>query len=233
MARSSASPSSPTRAWKLAVLVLVASNLTLGGFSYYLLRKLDRTYTELISGTVPLLNALQTLTAQTVDTMRRSSSGLVDASPRERDLAVTSALQAITSDRRLRTEVLRLGWPLTLHPARTELTAAGDAFGAAATAVVEQFRDGRLAEAVATRDQRLRPAFDSYLVAATLAADLLEAESLRTSDAITSESTRMSTVVLGIASWPLLLGLGLGVITALVVAVLLILFRGREMNESP
>jgi hypothetical protein len=233
MIRPNTPASSTVRSWKIIVLVLIASNLLLGGFSYHLLRKLDRTYSELITGTVPLLNALQTLTAQTVVTMRSTGSALTGGKAAELDLAVSDALNAVAADRRLRTEVLRLGWASTLAPARAELSAAGEAFGAAATTVVEQAHSGRLAEATQTREHRVRPTFDRYLAAATKAADLVEAESLRTSETITHESSRMSTVVLGIASWPLILGLTLALAAAPVVAVLLLLLRGVETNESP
>jgi len=233
MAQRSTSTPSSTRPWQIAVLILVVSNLALGCFSVYLLRRIDRTYSSLITGAVPLLNALQTLTAQTIDTMRRTGSGLTATSAPDRDLAVTSALQAIASDHRLRSETLRLIWTPSLQTAQTELATAGDVFSTAATQVVERFRIESADAASAHRERVLRPAFDRYLSAATKAADLLEAESLRTNEAITSESGRMTTVVLGLASWPLLVGASLALLTTLFIVVLMLLFRGREMENSP
>lgn len=43
----------------------------------------------------------------------------------------------------------------------------------------------------------------------------------------------MSTVVLGCASWPVIVLVTLLVLTAVFVVVLMVLFRGREMSDGP
>jgi hypothetical protein len=43
----------------------------------------------------------------------------------------------------------------------------------------------------------------------------------------------MSTVLLGLAGWPVVLLVGLLLLTAIFVLVLMVLFRGREMSDMP
>ena len=59
---------------KLLVVLLVLSNIGLGAFSFYLLREIDHTYSDLFDRSVPVLNDLQSLTAQAVGAMRNANA---------------------------------------------------------------------------------------------------------------------------------------------------------------
>src|SRR5205814_8803362 len=77
--------SSTLRQLKLLVVVLVLSNIGLGIFSFYLLRSVDRTYSDLIDRSVPVLNDLQTLTALAVRAMRGTHPTLFGENGRNRE----------------------------------------------------------------------------------------------------------------------------------------------------
>lgn len=224
---------STVRQLKLLVVVLIVSNLGLGGFSFYLLRKTDRTYSGLIDQAVPVLNDLQALTASALDTMRATNGSLFGGTAEERTAAALRARREIAEDLELRTKLLRTEWMGNGRIAQTELRSAGDQFSNAARELIGLLEAGRMAEATRHREDILRGRFERYVAVITKAADLVQDESLRLSGNLTDRTDRMSNLVLGFGSWPVVLLGGLLVLTAGFVVVLMILFRGREMNDVP
>jgi hypothetical protein len=110
---------------------------------------------------------------------------------------------------------------------------AGRAFAATARAAVSAADSGNAAEAQRLREHDLRPAFDRYIIAITKAADVLEDQSHKANDSETRRTSSLSTVLLGVASWPVVVVVGLLALTAAFVLVLMLLFRGREMSDLP
>jgi hypothetical protein len=221
------------RQLKVLVLLLIVSNIGLGIFSFYLLRKIDRDYSELIGRSVPLLNDLQTLTALSAQAMRTTGPSLLDA-PAERRAAAMQQTQAMLArEQRFRTHVFAREWLTPSPEGKPACVKAGDAFAAAAAEVVRLFAAGDTAGAGRLREEKLRPAFDDYQNALTHAADVLEAESLRTNDTFSTKTGSMSTVVLGLSGWPVILLVGLLVLTVLFVLVLMLLFRGSGIHDAP
>jgi hypothetical protein len=225
--------SATIRRLKRLVIALVLSNVGLGIFSFYLLRTTDRSYTQLISDSIPLMNALQTLTAESVDVMGTSMPALFDAPSADRTAIAQRSRVAFERERDTRVALLKNTLLTRLSAAHTELRATGERFTDTGVKVAALFGAGKTEEAKRLREQALRPAFDAYVDAATKAVDLLEAESLRVSNAITSKTGSFSTAVLGIGSWPIVLLVGLLLLTAVFVIVLMVLFRGREMGDTP
>src|SRR4051812_19014624 len=101
--------SATLRQLKLLVMVLVLSNIGLGIFSFYLLRKTDRSYTELISHTVPILGDLQELTARSVQTMRLTNPALFPTGQPEAG-ALEAARAEIRAEQDRRTGLLAADW---------------------------------------------------------------------------------------------------------------------------
>ena len=180
--------SSTVRQLKVLVVILVLSNIALGGFSFYLLRSLDRGYTALISRTVPALNDLQTLTASCAEAMRTTGMPLLDIPAERRPDAIKRARLALDRDRMQRKGILSHEWLAANSAPRAEFQAAGDGFSQLASDVVKLAADGQIAEAGRLREETLRPAFDRYLAAATNAADVVEAEGLRDSSDLTAKT---------------------------------------------
>ena len=79
--------------------ILTLSNISLGIFSFYLLRAVDRKYTTLIGRSVTVLNDLQTQTAVAVDAMRSTNPDVIDVPAANRTEVIQLAYAAIGRDR--------------------------------------------------------------------------------------------------------------------------------------
>ena len=221
------------RQLQLLVVILALSNIGLGLFSFYLLRKVDRGYKELIVRSVPVLNDLQTLTAKAIQAIRSTNPLLFEGSAEKRTEAQRLSLAAIDADRTLRTNLLAAG-QLTAQPSDSrEFQQSGESFTRLVTDVCQLLAAGQMAEAVRLREEGLRLAFERYLDATTKVADLLEDESLRASEDFSARTGSASRLVLGFASWPLLAAAGLVLVGALFILVFLVLFRGRDLSDGP
>lgn len=224
--------SATVRQLKLLVIVLVLSNIGLGLFAFFLLRTIDRQYSDLIGRSVPVLNGLQTLTATSMQAMRATNPLLFEGAGGQRPQRVQEAAVAFAADRDARKALLTSEWAAA-EAERAQLQGAGEGFTQLGSELLAHLAAGRMAEAARLREVRLRPAFDRYVAIASKAADVLEAESRRLNDTVSAKTGSMSTVVLGVASWPLVVLVALLLLTALFVVVLMVLFRGREMSDMP
>lgn len=224
---------STVRQLKLLVLVLVLSNIGLGGFSFYLLRTVDRSYTELIDRSLPVLNDLQTLTTRAVKAMRGTNAAVLAGRGSVPPGFIEQARAGFAAERGLREKVLKAQWANRNETEHAEFRVAGENFARIGEEVVMTLGAGRWAEADKVREERLRLAFERYLMAMTKLSDGLEAESGRASSAVSARTGNLANIVLGIASWPVVLLAGLLLLTAIFVLVLMVLFRGREMSDMP
>lgn len=220
------------RELKILVAVLVLSNIALGGFSFYFLRAIDRKYSALIEQAVPTLNDMQTLTALITEAMRATNPRLFGESPQGRAEAVAHARIALERDRDLRNSILKRDWLSRDNEDRVDFQTAGEAFSPAVGEVISLFESGKDAEANKRREESLRPAFERYLETTTKAADVLEAQSLKTSDIYTERTVSISKMMLGLGSWPvLIMGIFLMITAVFIITVLLkvIVFRGESV----
>jgi Four helix bundle sensory module for signal transduction len=210
------------RQLKIIIVVLVLSNIALGGFGFYFLRAVDRKYSDLIDQAVPTLNDMQTLTAISMEAMRSTNPTLFGESPQSRSERTQAARVALERDRDLRRGILKREWLSRDTEERVDFQSAGEGFSRAAAAVINLLESGKNAAASRQREESLRPAFDRYIAATTKAADVLEAQSLRTSDLFTERTVSLSRIMLGLASWPvMILGIFLLVTAVFIIAVLL------------
>jgi len=213
------------RQLKIAVVLLVLSNIALGGVSFYFLRAIDRKYSDLIDQAVPTLNDMHTLTALRVEAMRDTSPTLFGDSPQARAEALERARVAIGRERDLRDGILRRIWLSRETEERVNFQNTGERFSRAATEVIGLLESGKTAEANQRREESLRPAFEHYIAATEKAADLLGAQSLRTSDEYTERTLSISKLMLGLGSWPvLIMGIFLMITGVFIMAVLLKVF---------
>jgi hypothetical protein len=203
------------RQLKIVVLVLILSNVGLGIFSVYLLRAVDRKYSVLINQTVPSINELQSLTASSIDAMRGTNPLHFQDSPADASATAQRSRKVIEHERDLRNHAVQREW-LVLKPAeRMELKETGETFTRESLAVLQLLETGHNAEAVQRRDTSLRPIFDRYVRCLTSTADILEAEGLRTSGHLTEQTGSMSHMMLGVATWPVMV-VGLFFLAAMV-----------------
>ncbi|MEY2486346.1 MAG: hypothetical protein QOH39_1994 [Verrucomicrobiota bacterium] len=221
---------STLRQLKVLAVALIVSNIALGVFGVYVLRKLDRNYSALITQTVPSLNELQTLTAVSMEAMRTTNPTLFRASPRDRAEPLTRAHLALERDRDLRQHALQREWLVLNVDERRNFEESGDAFTQKASDVIKLLESGDNAGANRLREESLRPAFNRYVTATTKTADVLEAQSLRTSGQLTAQAGSMSHMLLGLAGWPVIIAMLFLMIAILfIMGVLLkVFFSGRE-----
>src|SRR5260370_22456378 len=86
------------RQLKIIIVVLVLSNIALGGFGFYFLRAIDRKYSDLIDRAIPTLNDMQTLTAVSMKAMRTTHPNLFGESPESRSRGLQTARGALERD---------------------------------------------------------------------------------------------------------------------------------------
>lgn len=219
------------RQLKLLIAILILSNIGLGFFGIYVLRTVDNKYSKLIGQAVPSLNELQTLTAWSMDAMRATSPVVFQTPAAGTAETVRRSQELVDRDRDLRNRALQREW-LGLKPdERGELRETGEAFSREALEVVSMLGAGRAAEASERREKTLRPLFDRYVASLTKTADVLEDDSLRTSNTLTAQTGNMSQMMLGLAGWPVMIvGLFFVVVILFVLGILLkvTVFRHAE-----
>jgi hypothetical protein len=224
---------STLRQLKWLVALLILSNIGLGVFGFYVLRSIDRRYSDLIGQSVPLLNDLQTLTARSVEAMRGTGPNLLELPAAGRAEFARHSRQTLLEEQSFRQQILGDYRIASAAPTRLEVHKSGEAFTTTAIRVLDSVGTGQTDEAKKLRDAELRPAFEHYLDAITKAADEVEAASLRANQDFTAKTGSLSNVILGVASWPVIVFVALLAITAVFVLGLMVLFRGREMGDAP
>jgi hypothetical protein len=235
-----ARPSAPThdqassvRNLKLLVLLLAASNILIGAFSVYLLRGVDHRYSELVGHSVPALNDLRELMSDTVAAMRATNPRYFSGPGADPAQALQTARQRLAVEQKFRGGTLS-------DPATTGNTEDheaihkfGDEFERRAVEIAQSYGSASIVDITRQRDEKLLPVFDQYIAAIGKAADRIEAESLSTSKVYTSRTNTLSTIVLSVASWPVLVLALLLFVTAVFVIVMMIAFRGKDLADAP
>ena len=222
------------RSLKLVIAALIVSNILMGTVSVMLLRSLDRRYTEVINRTVPALNDLRALSAETFATFRAlGTNALFNAPPAKQVDALAQAGKALEKKKSVLASVVA-SEPFAQKPApASDLREKAARFNAAAEELMRLFGAGKVTEANQWRENSLRPAFDAYLESIAGAADEVESAGLKDSDATTVKMESFSKIMIGLAGWPFLVIGGLLLVTGLFVLVLMVAFRGREMSDAP
>jgi hypothetical protein len=213
---------STLRQLRVLVVLLILSNIALGILGFTFLRAVDRRYSSLIDRSVPTLSKLQTLTTVNMEAMRSTNPDLLGETPQDRARMVERAKDALERDRAARERVLQREWFSGNKEERMNIQSAGEAFSQASAQVVSLFAEGKNAEAIRQREQIARPAFERYVAATTKASDVLEAQSLQTSSSLTTQTGLLSKMMLGMASWPVMLLCAFLLITAVIVIGILL-----------
>jgi hypothetical protein len=236
MARPTTNPSdqaTTVRNLKLLVVLLILSNVALGVFSVYLLRTVDRRYSQLIDSSVPLLNDLQQLMTDTVGAQRATGSGLFAAPEATRADALPNARAADARERKFAGDFF-VGPRLEAFPAlRASLQKASEDHRAAVAELIGLYAAGKIDEGNRLREQTVRPVFDRYVALIDRVSDAVLAQSQRVSTDYTAKTNSLSTVVLGVAGWPLLVLAALLLLTVFFVVAMMVAFRGKDMADMP
>jgi formyltetrahydrofolate synthetase len=211
------------RSFKLLVVALVLSNIGVGSFAFYSLRALDRKYSALVAGAVPTLNDLQTLTALEVGAMRQTNPSLIVSAANAPE-SIERAREALRRELDLRNSLLQRR-VLTAHlEQRQEFERAGEEFTHAANELVNATASAvDVSDLTRRREEIVRPAFERYLIATTKFADAVEADSLKTSGALSMETSSLARMILAAGNWPVAI-----VLLLLLVSVAMLVFAIRS-----
>lgn len=218
---------------KVLVVLLVVSNILVGILGVYLLRLVDRRYTDLVNRTVPVLNDLQTLTAKSASAMRATNPTFFAVKGADLQAVIRHARAELESEHTLRLKLLGIDWLPDTSGKRNEFKQSGEAFTEAGTRIVALFEAGQSSEAIRLREELMRPAFERYQGAVTRVADVLLGESTVVNQDFTAKTSSLTTIVLGVASWPVILLFGLLLLTAVFVIAMMIAFRGKDLADMP
>lgn len=225
--------SATLRQLKALVLILVLSNVGLGVFAFYLLRTTDERYSTLLGRTLPVINDFRELTAHLADAMRATGTPLLNAPESQRAEMVKRARATIQKHRQFRTTVLSDEIPPGAPDFRAKVARQGESFDQFSEEVIALASDGKVKEASDLRNLRLRGLFDEYVGVIGEAAEGIEGATLKANTEMSARVGSLSAVMLGLAGWPVILLFALLVLTAIFVLILMVLFRGREMNDLP
>jgi hypothetical protein len=210
------------RRLKLLVALLLLSNIALGGFGFYFLHTINRRYSELIDRTLPTLTDLRSLAAETTQAMRKTNPSVFVQPKEDRSKLLAQGRLALETDRNARENLLRRDSVVGSQDDQSAMRAAGDAFDKTAAGVLNLIEANRMDEAERARDQSLRGSYDRYLEKTTEAANRVESSSLKASDNLSSQTSQLSKVMLGLGGWPLLIPVIL-LLSTLVFVILLAL----------
>src|SRR4051812_31380710 len=134
--------SATLRQLKLLVIVLVLSNIGLGVFSFYLLRKIDQSYSDLIDRSIPVLNDLQTVTAKAVRAMRGTNPQQLPGDPTGRMENMKNARAAFVEERQLRASLMKAEWLTNDDASRKEFETAGALFARIGDQLLDKLEAG-------------------------------------------------------------------------------------------
>ena len=216
---------SSNRRLKFLVVILIVSNLLLGCVSAYLLRTVDRNYSVLIDRSFPRMNELRQLTKETVSMQRHVLAALVasDSVTREdslQKLESTGARQKIHLKGLLRAEEI-----LAKPELSKTLSQSAQVYETGIEAYLALMSAGRRDEADNLRKDLLRPSVNLYLDAIDQAAMTVEASGQALKDVYSTRAKAQGTILVGLASWPLVVGLVLAFLLAVIIGVLVLVYR--------
>ena len=213
------------RRLKLALVIMVVSNLSLGCFSVYLLRTLDASYSGLLDRSLPLMTGLRQLTKETVSMQRHVLASLVAQDPVQRADAKAKLKESTEKQHRLLDSLLRSAE----FAARPELSAAmrgaAQTYETGLVSFDRELKSGNWKAADQVRNEILRPTIASYLSLIDQAAVAVEASSQSINEDYSNQVRTHSTILLGLASWPLMVAFIVTLVVAVIIAVLVFVYR--------
>src|ERR1019366_4571292 len=138
---------SSLRNLKRLVVLLVVSNLALGVFSVYLLRLVDRNYSNLVGQAVPTVKSLREWRADVLMTHQAMGFRLFEVTEPKRAAALERARAALVHEKVLSDSMLARP-ELAVDPSlRDDLRQAAEAYGRVGAELVQLFAAGKIAEA--------------------------------------------------------------------------------------
>ena len=221
------------RRLKLLVAVLVLSNCLLGIFSVFLLRKLDRDYSDLIDETLPLMSQVRLAGHANTDAYSALATGLVAKNPKLCAVAAQRAQLALRAGHAARSALTKSAILRQKPELLRELGAAAADFEAVAGEIIPQVAADVHAASEPALFARLEAALQRCRAINRQLLDYVNARGQKISDDFSAEVRTRSVVVMGVAAWPLLLGVTITVVMAVVLIGMIIVFRRIGADDGP
>lgn len=213
------------------VVILMVSNLMLGCISAYLLRAIDRNYSVLIDRSFPQMNELRLLTKETVSMQRHVLAALVATDSVMREDSIQK-LESAVARQKIHRKGLLMAEEFRAKPELSKvLTQSAQVYEAGLETFLALMSAGRREEADNLRKDLLRPSVNVYLDAIDQAAVAVEVDGQALKDVYSSRAKTQGTILVGLASWPLLAGLVLAILLGIIIGALVLVYR-RVGNEQ-
>lgn len=172
--------------------------------NFYLLKEIERNYSELIDHSVPVLRELNKVTASAAYAMHQTYPRLFDENAHGRVESLQKARAALTDETICRVSFLKGGFLGPDQSEMSELKNAGEDYSRIGNNVVRLYSEEQLVDANLVRERQFRPALERYIAATKMLADKISDIGEQSSDELTLKTRRTSLAVLGFASWPVI-----------------------------
>ncbi len=221
------------RRLKLLVGVLVLSNCVLGIFSVSLLRKLDHDYSDLLDQTLPLIAQLRVVGRESTDVYRALVAGIVETDAKLCAESVQRAAKSLARAHAARAQLLKTGVLKEKPEMLKEMADATTAYDEVARAIM-----AKLSPEMTPADQnasynQLEQALERCRRSTRQLQEFVDARSQAISDNVSAEVRSRSRLVLGVASWPLLVGVLVAAMVAVVLIGMFFILRRVGADDGP
>jgi hypothetical protein len=221
------------RRMQLLVALLVFSNLFVGFYSIHLIRRTDREYSGLIDESVPVISETRHAGQQAGFAYRSIVAGLVTRDPLRCSAMLQRAKSSLANAREIRAHDLRDSFFQEYPALADEFKASGEAFEAAATDMLPRMFPENSADAERERMDRLLSLYERHVASVEKIVTAAVSRAETTSDLYSNENQGQARIVMGLASWPLLV-LGFGIAVAASMAIfMLFVFRRAVIVDEP
>ena len=221
------------RRLKLLAVVLVLSNLVVGAFSVYLIRRADRDYSALIDQTVPVLYQVRTVGGAGGRVFRGLIAGLVADDPVKCAAAIAQVKESLARGQQLRAQLIQTDFLRENPELVRELVESGRGYDQVAADILPRVTPQNTAEDERDRLEELQVVNARYSAALEKISTELVERARVTSDAYTARSHNRSAMLLGLAGWPFLAAALIAIVTMVVVVVMLFVFRQAGPGDGP
>ncbi len=221
------------RRLKVLAVLLVLSNLILGGVSVHLIRRLNQQYSTLVESSMGGLSEVRGAGRQASLVFRTTVAALVTDDPTECSAEIGRARGAEMEGRKLREAILAMD----VFRQNTELRLEYEAVGKEFDAVVDDLLPRITADDTAARERvrfmKLESLYDRFTTVNSRISDSLGSRAGELSTTYSSQTNRETMAIIGFAGWPLVLAAGLVFLTAIVVLVMILAFRREIAADEP
>lgn len=188
----------------LLIVFIVVSYIGSLVWNFYLLRSIDRQYSDLIVRSVPVLSRLNNVTASAAYALHQTYPGLFNDQVLNFIEALQSARNALGDEMKSRLDFLNINALDDQTSDQTDLKTTGEDFSNIGYEVVRLYELHRSDEALSMRDQKFRPAFERYLTVTKRLADKVSRAGELSNIQLTAITKRNSLAVLSLGGWPLI-----------------------------